>query len=62
MNQIKLDIIKTIYEIPDTEASSFEELLNAICTRHQALQGIKDMENENVLSLNELKEEIAHWQ
>ncbi len=61
MNKIKLDIIKTIHEIPDTDAASFEDLLDAICTRHQALQGIKDMENENVLSLNELKEDVAHW-
>lgn len=61
MNQIKSDVIKTINAIPDEEITTFEELLEAICIRHQAMEGLKDIENDNVLSLNDLRKDVANW-
>ena len=61
MNQIKSDVIKVINEIPDKEASTFEKLLEAICTRYQALEGLKDVEDGNVMTSDELREDVANW-
>lgn len=61
MNQIKLDVIDAIKEIPDEEATSIEKLLEAVYTRYCVLEGIKDMENGNVMTMEELRTEIANW-
>jgi len=61
MNQIKSDVIRVINDIPDKDASTFEDLLKALCTRYQILEGLNDFENENVLSLNDLRTDVANW-
>lgn len=61
MNKIKSDVIKTINDIPDSEATTIEKLLEAISTRYQALEGLKDIENGNVMTIDELREDVANW-
>lgn len=61
MNQIKSDVIQTIKNIPDEEVTSFEKLIEAILIRHHALEGIKDIENGNVMTIEELRKDVANW-
>jgi len=61
MNQVKMELIKTINEIPDTEASTIEKLLQAITLRYQLLEGLEDVENENVMTLEEFRKDVANW-
>lgn len=61
MNQIKSDMIKTINDIPDEEATSFEKLVEAIYIRHCALNGIKDIENGKTMTIEELRKDVANW-
>lgn len=61
MNQIKIEVIKTINEIPDAEASTVEKLLEAISVRYKILEGLEDVENENVMTLEELRKDVANW-
>ena len=61
MNQVKMELIKTINEIPDTEASTIEKLLQAITLRYQLLEGLKDIENGNVMTLEEFRKDVANW-
>lgn len=61
MNKIKSDVIQTINDIPDTEATSIKKLLEAIFTRYQALEGLEDVENKNVMTIDELRKDVANW-
>ncbi len=61
MNQIKSDIMKIIEDIPDEEATSFEEIIEAIYVRYYALEGIKDIEAGNIMTIDELRKEVATW-
>ena len=61
MNKIKSDVIKTINDIPDDEATSIKKLLEAVFTRYQALEGLEDVRNENVMTLEELRKDVANW-
>lgn len=61
MNQVKMELIKTINEIPDTEASTIEKLLQAITLRYQLLEGLEDVENENLMTLEEFRKDVANW-
>lgn len=61
MHQIKLDIIKIINEIPDEKVTSFDELMDTIYIRYCALKGIEDVEAGNVMTLDELRKEVATW-
>lgn len=61
MNKIKSDVIKTITDIPDSEVNTFEELLEAICVRYNALKGIEDVKNGNVMTAEELRKDVASW-
>lgn len=61
MNQIKLDIIKTINEIPDEEATSIEKIIEAIYIRYNVIEGLKDVEQGDVMTIEELREDVANW-
>lgn len=61
MKQIKSDIIKIIKNIPDEEATSFEKIIEAIYIRYYALEGIKDIETGNIMTIDELRKEVATW-
>ena len=61
MNQIKSDVINTINNIPDEEATSFEKLIEAICIRYHALMGINDIEKGNCMTIEELIEYVSNW-
>ena len=61
MNQIKSDVIRTINNIPDEEATSIEKLIEAICIRYHALAGLKDIENDNCMTIQELREDVSNW-
>lgn len=61
MNKIKADLIETINNIPDSDANSFEELIEAICIRYHALKGIEDIENNNIMTAEELRKDVSNW-
>lgn len=61
MNQVKMELIKIINEIPDTEASTVEKLLKVITLRYQLLEGLEDVENGNVMTLEEFRNDVANW-
>lgn len=61
MNKIKSDVIKTINDIPDSEATTIEMLLEAIVTKYKALEGLEDVENGNVMTIEELRKDVANW-
>ncbi len=61
MNKIKSDVIETINNIPDSQATSINKLLEAVFTRYQALEGLEDAENGNVMTIEELREDVANW-
>ncbi len=61
MNKIKSDVIETINNIPDSQATSINKLLEAVFTRYQALEGLEDAENGNVMTIEELREDVVNW-
>lgn len=61
MNKMKSEVIKIINEIPDEMITSFDELMETVYVRYCALKGIEDMENGNVMTMEELREEVATW-
>ena len=56
---IKELVMEVTNSLPDTE--TFEDIINAIYTRLQIEQGLKDVEEGNVISTEELLEEMKKW-
>lgn len=56
---IKELVMEVTNSLPDT--ATFEDILNAIYTRLQIEQGLKDVEDGNVSSTEELLEEMKKW-
>ena len=61
MNQIKTNIINVIKNIPDDEASTTENLLSALITKLQALEALDDVKNDNVITIEQLRRDVASW-
>lgn len=57
---IKELVMEVTNSLPDT--ATFEDIINAIYTRLQIEQGLKDVEDGNVSSTEELLEEMKKWQ
>ena len=56
---IKELVMGVTNSLPDT--ATFEDIINAIYTRLQIEQGLKDVEDGNVSSTEELLEEMKKW-
>lgn len=56
---IKELVMEVTNSLPDT--ATFEDIINAIYTRLQIEQGLKDVEDGNVSSTEELLEEMKKW-
>ena len=56
---IKELVMEVTNSLPDT--ATFEDIINAIYTRLQIEQGLKDVEEGNVFSTEELLEEMKKW-
>lgn len=56
---IKELVMEVTNSLPDT--ATFEDIINAIYTRLQIEQGLKDVEEGNVISTEELLEEMKKW-
>lgn len=52
-------ILNTVAQIDD--ATSYEEILYALYLQYEVKKGIKDMENGNVKTSEEVKEIIKKW-
>ncbi len=52
-------ILNTVAQIDD--ATSYEEILYALYLQYEVTKGIKDMENGNVKTSEEVKEIIKKW-
>lgn len=52
-------ILNTVAQIDD--ATSYEEILYALYQQYEVTKGIKDMENGNVKTSEEVKETIKKW-
>lgn len=52
-------ILNTVAQIDD--ATSYEEILYALYLQYEVTKGIKDMENGNVKTSEEVKETIKKW-
>lgn len=52
-------VLNTVQNIDDT--SSYEEILYALYTQLEVQKGIKDMEEGNTKTSNEVKEIIDKW-
>ena len=52
-------ILRTVQNIDDK--TSYEEILYALYIQLEVQKGIKDMEEKNVKSSNEVKEIISKW-
>jgi len=65
MNQIKKELIDTINEIPDMDATSVEKVLNSIIEKYNLLKEVSeplnDIKNNNVMTLEELRKDVANW-
>lgn len=65
MNQIKKELIDTINEIPDMDATSAEKVLNSIIEKYNLLKEVSeplnDIKNNNVMTLEELRKDVANW-
>ena len=59
MNTVKEQMIKIITEQPDD--SGFEDILDELSFYAVVNRGVRDSQNNNVISTEKMKEEIKKW-